>query len=404
MAKVEFNEKTGVVVPNTQTVRDDFAQSVQDALPRDSLGNPVNVDSTSPLGQVIDLAVAEVEAKNTEIAYLANQFNPATARGVFLDALANLYGLERKVSEPTVVVCTCTGLKGTVIPYGAIVSDGSGNQLRHSQAGGVEIPENGKVDTNFATIEHGEIEIAAGTVTRIVTVVPGWDTVTNAAAGVTGRTIEPDGELLNRMKESYAINANGTVENLQANLAALDGVLDCVVLENYTNVPKVEYGLNLEAHSVGICIVGGDDNAIARTIFERKSGGCGTNGETEVLFIDTEHFNASYRYRIVRPAAVPFTIQVTFDADDMNTSEKEAVIEALKQDFLGELKNPRVTLASTVYASRFYPCIQNVTETPIKTVLIAVGDAEPAVSIEIPANQSPALSNETIKLQFGDNL
>ena len=137
MAKVEFNEKTGVVVPNTQTVRDDFAQSVQDALPRDSLGNPVNVDSTAPLGQVIDLAVAEVEAKNTEIAYLANQFNPATARGVFLDALANLYGLERKVSEPTVVVCTCTGLKGTVIPYGAIVSDGSGNQLRHSQAGGV---------------------------------------------------------------------------------------------------------------------------------------------------------------------------------------------------------------------------------------------------------------------------
>lgn len=71
---------------------------------------------------------------------------------------------------------------------------------------------------------------------------------------------------------------------------------------------------------------------------------------------------------------------------------------------MGELKNPRVTLASTVYASRFYQCIQNVTETPIKTVLIAVGDAEPAVSIEIPANQSPALSNETIKLQFGDNL
>lgn len=116
MAQVIFDEKTGVTIPTTREVRDDLASAVQEAMPKTANGDPVNVDSTSPMGQIIDTVAAEQEAKNAEIAFLSNQYNPALARGSFLDALANLYGLQRKVSEPTVVVCTCTGLKGTVIP------------------------------------------------------------------------------------------------------------------------------------------------------------------------------------------------------------------------------------------------------------------------------------------------
>ena len=128
MAQVTFNQKTGVVIPSTREVREDLAKAVQDAMPAAANGDPVNVDSTSPLGQIVDLTTAEVEAKNSEVGFLANQYNPDVAHGIFLDALANLYGLERKVSEPTVVVCTCTGLRGTVIPYGAIVEDANGDR------------------------------------------------------------------------------------------------------------------------------------------------------------------------------------------------------------------------------------------------------------------------------------
>ena len=113
MAQVTFNQKTGVVVPTTRKVREDLARAVQDAMPAAANGDPVNVDSTSPLGQIVDLMTAEIEAKNSEVAFLANQYNPDIAHGIFLDALANLYGLQRKVSEPTVVVCTCTGRNST---------------------------------------------------------------------------------------------------------------------------------------------------------------------------------------------------------------------------------------------------------------------------------------------------
>lgn len=401
MAQLEFDDQTGVVVPTTQEVRDDVAKSVQAAFKINDSDPELNIDPSSPMGQVVDIITSEAQAKNAEVAFLANQFNPRTATGVWLDALAGLYGLERKVSEPTVVTCTCTGLQGTVIPYGAIVQDTQGNQLRHSTAGGVTIPSSGVIATTFATVEHGAIEIGAGTVTKIVTVVAGWDTVTNASAGVTGRDVEPDGELLNRMKQSYAINANGTVANMQANLAALDGVLDCVVLENYTNQPQVQYGITLTAHSVAVCIVGGEDDAIAQTIFERKSAGCGTVGQHQVTYVDTEHFNATYTYNIVRPTAVPFNIEVSFFDEDMDEITQSQVKAALISDFLGELENARVKLATTVYASRFYRCIQAVTTSPIKQIQVGINDGALGASVDVPADESPTLSADTIELKFG---
>ena len=400
MAQVIFNPETGVIIPETQEVREDLSEGVQQALTTNSNDPSPNTDPASPIGQVIDLFTAELEAKNSEVAFLANQLSPDTATGVFLDAIARLYGVTRKTSEPTVVTCTCTGLKGTVIPYGAIVQDTQGNQLRHSVAMGATIGDNGTVDTIFSTVEHGPIEIGANTVTSIVTVIAGWDTVNNASAGVTGRDIEPDGELLSRMKESYAINANGTVENVQANLSELDGVLDCVVLENYTNNKQTQYSVELDPHSIAVCIVGGDDEAIAETIFRRKSAGCGTNGETEVTFVDTEHFDAVYTYKIIRPTAQTFKVQVSFYSEGLNTDLQESVKQAIVQDFLGELKNSRVTLASTVYASRFYQAIQSVTDTPIQSVQIQLNNGGWQNMIEIPANVSPTLTEDDVSLVF----
>lgn len=401
MSGPSFDPDNGVTLPTTKELREEVENGFQNAF-RVRESDPVlNTDPTSPMGQVVDLMAGELEAKNAEIAFLANQLNPRTARGVFLDALAALYGLERKVSEPTVVVCTCTGLAGTVIPFGAIVQDSAGNKYRQSRAGGVTIGAGGTVDTEFAAVEHGGIEVSAGSISQIITVVAGWDSVINAAAGVTGRDVEPDGELLNRMIQSYAINANGTVENIQANLAELDGVLDVVVLENYTNEKQTQYDVELDAHSIAVCIVGGEDADIARTIFERKSGGCGTNGETEVTHVDTEHYNAKYVYRIIRPTTDDFHVQVTFFEEDMNEETKTAVQNAVVSDFLGELTNPRVKLATTVYASRFYRCIQAVTDSPIKEILIGVGDDPLGTSVDIPANVSPALTASQVELVFG---
>ena len=43
----------------------------------------------------------------------------------------------------------------------------------------------------------------------------------------------------------------------------LDDVIGCVVRENKTNQPKVIDGVTLSPHSVYVCVLGGNDGAIA---------------------------------------------------------------------------------------------------------------------------------------------
>ena len=205
MAELNFDSNKGVVIPETQDVRTDLAASVQEAFRTDPLQPVLDTDATSPMGQVVDIIAAEVQAKNSEIAFLAAMSSLSTSRGAFLDALGSLYGVERKLSEPTIVTCICTGLKGTTIPYGAIVQDSLGNQFRHSAAGGASIGETGTVQTTFSSVEHGEIEVLPDSVTKIVTIVAGWDSITNPDSGATGRVKEPDGEYMNRIMQSLSL-------------------------------------------------------------------------------------------------------------------------------------------------------------------------------------------------------
>ena len=116
MAQIIFNPLVGVELPSTQEIRSDLGSRIQQAFQTSPTDPLLNIEPSSPMGQVLDLIVAEIEAKNSEILFLSNMVNPDLATGKFLDALAALYGLDRKISEPTVVNCELTGLKGTVIP------------------------------------------------------------------------------------------------------------------------------------------------------------------------------------------------------------------------------------------------------------------------------------------------
>lgn len=400
MAQVIFNPQTGATLPSTQDIRQDIGEKIQQAFQTSPDEPLLNIEPSSPMGQVLDLIVSEIEAKNAEIIFLSNMVNPVTATGKFLDALASLYGLDRKISEPTVVNCKLTGLKGTVIPYGAIAQDSQGNQYRHSNASGAKIADNGTVLTTFTAIEHGPLEVASGAVNKIVTTIAGWDSITNPTAGIIGRDEETDSELRNRMIESYAINATGYVEAIQANLAALDGVLDVRVLENPNNTSIEKFGVTINPHSILISIVGGEDEEIAKTIYQRKDAGCGTTGDYQVSYTDENFYNATYTYNIVRPESQALKIKVTFFGSSMNPTEKNLVIQSLINDVTGGGVNDRVLLASTVYASRFYSAIQSSTTVPIASIEVTLGSGTFGSSVQIPANIEPTIDEEDISILF----
>ena len=381
MANVIFNENTGVEVPDTLTVRTDIENGFKSAFQTNPDLPVLNTDPVTPMGQVIDLITAEAEAKNTEVAFLCNMMNILTATGRFLDALASLYGLTRKISESTIVNCTCYGLKGIVIPYGAI-----GNS--------------GEINGTFASLEKTDLVVTVNSVTKIITAIPGWESVNNQTSGVTGRVKETDAELRNRVYSSYAINSTGSVESLESNLAQLSGVIDVAVLENYTNNPVTKYGVSVHSHSIAVCISGGEDNDIASVIYARKDVGCGTTGSYSVTYIDTNHSDVTYTYKIIRPTNTDFFINLSLFTDSMTTEQQNEIKQKLIQDFLGQLNNDRVKLASEVFASRFYQCVQSVTDVPIQEILINLDGETPSQHVTINADVEPVLSADNITINF----
>lgn len=396
-----FDPKVGLVADDTDAIRVTVQTDWKNAL-----GENLNVEGSTPAGQLIDSETAFIAQKDAEVLYLANQFNPLTAEGVWQDALGAIYFIQRKIAEPTIVDCVCTGLAGTVIPQGSIVKSSDNVTLIATQGG--TIGGNGSVTLTFSAQTPGPIPIGANTVTNIVTVIAGWDTVNNPAAGIPGRDEESRLEFEFRRALSVAKNAHGTVEALLSEIANIQGVLDVVILENTTSTPLSTQGVEVPGHSVFISVSGGDDTEIAKAIYMKKDAGCGTAGNTDVSYVAPDVYNKKYTFKIERPDPLPFAIQVNIRLTPSTPSDiKERVQQAILNNFNGnDNTTGRVRIASTVYASRFYASATLAGVQDLVSIKIAAPNTNPqwVDEVTINANQVPVLSINDISVEILDSL
>lgn len=388
-------DTTGITIPTTQGIRAAWVARFVSIFTQSDPDVVLNTEPSSPLGQIIDALVAELEAKNAEIAFLANQYSRKQAAGVFLDALNSLYFLDRKKAAATVVQCTCTGAAGTTIPFGALVADAEGRRFRCLTA--AQIGADGTALVDFESVEVGALDVQAGTVTRIITTIPGWDSVSNPAAGVAGRVRESDAEFRDRAAESVAANSHGTVDAIRSAIAELDGVIDVEVLENFRNTPATKWGVELSGHSVCVAVEGGDPTAIAQAIYQKKSPGCDTVGNTQVDF--TTDSGVLYSFNVLRPTVTAVSVKVVF-ASILSDAEQAAVKAAIVADATGAGENPRIGLAQRVYASRFWSAIHGATDTPLVSVQLKLGASGAwSDALTFTADVEPVFSSENIWIE-----
>lgn len=397
-----FDPATGLVAPDTSEIREAVAQDWITAF-ADPDKPALDTEPTTPAGQLVDAETAEIEAMHAALLFLANQFNPRVATGIWQDALAAIYFIDRKLAEPTIVTCQLTGLNGTVIPYGALVQSTTGYTLICNNS--VTIGPASTASTTFRVSTYGPIEIAPHTVNRIITVIPGWDTVDNEAAGAVGRDVEARFDFEARRAESVAINAHGSVGAIYGYLANLDGVLDIAVLENIGPNPIVEYGVTIPGHGVTICIYGGSNDDIAEGIYRKKDNGADTGGNTTVKYTATEiPGNPVYTYLILRPTPINFWVRITV-SEQLTATTIAAIKQAVFDDFYGinaQSGNRRVGLASTVFASRFYcPVLAVDGVRAVISIEIALSVNKPSASgygdsVTIRGDQEPVLATSNI--------
>lgn len=395
MSSLKFDGKTGIEIPEAYVVREKTAASLKEIFAKPDEPE-LNTDAGTPGGQLVDLIAGEEIGVNAKLAFIAQQLNPAIASGRWQEALGKLYFLERKLAEPTVVTCQCRGLSGTVIPYGSQVSTADGETLMAT--GQITIGENGVGEGTFRTMTAGPIEVGIGAVSKIVTLVPGWDSVNNVASGATGRYEETRAEFEARRVASVAINSTGYLESIQAAVSDVQGVIDCKVLENMTNQEQTEYGVKLRPHSIGVCVYGGDDKDIARAIAYKKPPGTDTTGDVEVKHSVVAQ-DRVYTFRIIRPTPTDVKVKVVLDSE-VSESIREELITAVYEEFLGNGASgrDRVSLAETLYAYRFAPSIiQTIgTDAHLINVEVALGSSGFGSQAVIKADVEPVLSRSNI--------
>lgn len=394
-----FTDK-GVTSQDTAEIRAEFADRWKKAFQTSDDTPELITDPETPAGQLVDGETALVAEKDTELMQLANGFNPQTATGVFQDALAEIYFIERKVAEPTYVTCQCKGLQGTLVPYGAVVQDVDGNTFYNTTPGTID--STGVLECTFRCSEYGEVEVGADSVTKIITVIPGWDSVNNEAAGVTGRERETQAEFESRRYDSVSKNAHGTAAAVQGTVGNLDGVIAAVCAENRGHTDIVKYGVTIPDHSIYLSVYGGDEEEIAYAVYAKLGGGCGMAGNTEVTITDpTTGAEATIYYEV--PSTVPIGIKVTYvPTASTATTIEDDIRDAVLENFNGQTASyGRVKMADDVYATRFVSDVIAAGVENLVSVEISYNGGEYGDMVSIPLDAMPTLDRDDIEIVEG---
>lgn len=384
---VIFDNNKGMTVQDGATVREAIATDWKNAFKIDENTPELNTEPETPAGQLIDGMTALVVEKDNEIMQLANMFNPNTATGIYQDALAKIYFINRHVAQPTVVTCQCKGLNGTLIPKGAVVQSNDGYQFTANE--NVTIPAGGEVDALFSCTETGPILISANSVQKIITVIPGWDSVNNNAAGVTGRNEETQSEFEERRYNSVAANSHGLAESVGGAVYNLPDVVACKIVQNRYGEEQTINGVVVPPHSVYLSVYGGEAQDIGMTLHNKLDAGCGTAGNTSVTIADPTNGSLHLYYYTV-PTVKPVYVKVTTAPDVLYSADD--VKQAILDNFLGQIEGfNRVIMGDELYSSRFYQTIINAGLSGLVKVEVSTDNSTFALNVEFALNEMPTL-------------
>ena len=357
----------GIIVPEASEIKETAQGVFQNAL-----GSDLSLDDASPQGGLIDGFTEQKQLDNAQILYFFNQLNPQTSRGIYQDALASIYGVQRKGATHSVVNCVCTGLAGTILKgvnddMPAMAQSTNGD-LFQCLVGGT-IPASGTITLQFIAVDTGKIPVSANSVNKIYNVVAGWDTINNPSEGTIGLDVESGADFEERRRNSLALNATGSLTSVYSHIFNIPDVTDVFVWENTSSSSITYRGITLKPHSIYICENGASAADLAEAIYNSKSAGCDTNNDSlnPLTCTYTDPITgASYTYGYYIPTPAPIYIQINL-AEDISNDLKQTIKEELDKEFSGEsdLNNPKITIGTTIYASRFYSVIGNLNNSDI---------------------------------------
>lgn len=223
----------------------------------------------------------------------------------------------------------------------------------------------------------------AGELDTIPEAVDGWVAVYNREAGVPGTDLETDDELRVRRAASRSVRACGTDPAIEARLKAeVPGVMDAYVQSNRAMTADPVTGR--PPKSFEALVIGGDDDAVARKIYETQPSGIQSYGDREVVVVDSRGDEQVIRFS--RPAAKYLWLKVNYSI----YSEEQVSSNAEIRDALMSWAATEYGLGRDVIPDRIYRGLY--------TGTTGIGQAEILVAVTNTPDGTPVYGSGVIRI------
>lgn len=253
-----------------------------------------------------------------------------TAEGEQLDNVAMNQGFTRNPATQAFGEVTIYGETGTEIPKGFLVSDEAIELIYMTSKGGYL--EDGKITLPIESTDVGaNFNVGAGVVNTMVNPIPDIDSLKNEKDIESGKDVEEDFALRERIDQGHGTKGSATRIAIQAALLGMPDVTDAFVREN---IEMVEVD-GLPPKSVAPVVKGADDEEIARTILKAKAGGIRSYGTTEIDVEDSGGVEQTVGF--TRPEEVKVYVEIELQPID-GYKGKEAVQDAVI-NYIGGVNN-----------------------------------------------------------------
>lgn len=273
-------------------------------------GATITTIAQSVFGQLISI-VADRIADVWQLGLaLYNASTREGAIGIQLDNVGALTGTMRLQATYTKVTLVCSGVNGTVIPAGSLVSiPDVGTQFT------IDVDSapmsGGSVTMEWHAVEAGPNAAFAGTITLIDTPVTGWASVTNPLDhSHLGTDVEDDTTFRIRQVSELRAQGASTVAALRARIQQVTGVTGVFVFENVGDSTDAD---GLPPHSFECVVQGGTNADVAQAIATYKPVGIATYGTSTVAAQDANGFTISIKFS--RPVQLNAYVVVTLKAN-----------------------------------------------------------------------------------------
>jgi uncharacterized phage protein gp47/JayE len=308
---------------------------------RQIYGEDAYIEPDSKDGQMLAIYAMAIHDANNAFLTTYNSFSPTTATGAALSNNVAINGMTRHSTTKSTCDVEIIGQVGTVIKNGT-VRDVQGYSWRLPNI--VTIGTHGTVTVTATCQTNGAITAAIGDIADIGTPTRGWQKVINHSIAAPGRTIESDGELRIRQRNSVALPSRTVLDGMLGAISLIPGVSRLRGFENDTGQTD-EYGIS--GHSIAMIVDGGDANTIAKSIALKKTPGSGTFGDTLVKVAD--RYEILHPIRFSRPVDVAVFIEIHLTPFDGYTT---LVGDRIKKAVAAHINNIRI--GDSVYLTKLF--------------------------------------------------